>query len=115
MISLMEFQSKIKMDYNQLKREKFPFYRSMKKILTLLVELILYIGHFRWQVEVCDCGIKNPGFRIFGITFTYYKWADGPIIHIGTPVSEDGPIREAEKRELQIPYESTDQWIGERL
>lgn len=73
------------------------------EIIRLLISMIMRIGRFRWHVEIQEGKkgmTRNPAFRIFGVTFLYYKWSDSAIIAIGP--NSDIETRIAEKNELEF-------------
>lgn len=81
--------------------------RLFRTFVVKFLEIGLKLGHFQWIVTEDN----NPGFRVYGILFEYYKWKDTVIIEPwGIEDNKtDGPIkwREADKRELSraICYE----------
>jgi hypothetical protein len=62
-----------------------------------IMEFVLQLGRARWIID----NEGDPGFRIFGICVTYYKWDDTFIVRLPKEAEEAG-IRLAEKRELHI-------------
>lgn len=71
-------------------------------IMQLFVRFILWLGRARWIID----GDGLPGFRIFGVVVSYYKWDDSFIVDR----TGDEDWRLAEKREIISNKLATMRW-----